>query len=281
MTWHLEPSAVNRYVEDRLTPAHAASVESHVMACPDCRKLLAVAIDPARLAGNWAAVADQVDQPRRNVVERVLVRAGMRDHVARLIVLTPSLRLPWVVATAGLLLLSAASTREALGTGDRSVFAFLVLAPLLPLAGVGVSFGARTDRVHELTATSPISAIELLLVRALGVLATTTALTVVAGVMVPRQGWSAAVWLLPALGLTTSALALTRWCSAFASAVGVGSVWLAASSSVLIGTNARSQVVNQFVAFRPAGQVAFVALTVIAAACVVHERSSFDLRRIA
>jgi len=281
MTWHVDNDLAARYVDGGLTPARASSVESHLMACVACRQLLAAAVDSVDLARNWAAIADEIDQPRRGVVERVLVRVGLSDHLARLVVSTPSLRLPWLTAVGALLVVSTALTSAAPPAGDRGVFFFLVLAPLLPLVGVAAAFSTRTDPAHDLTAAAPISTIELLLVRSLGVLVTTTALTCLAAVAIPNHGWSALTWLLPALGLTTTALALTRWCPALVAAIVVGLSWVVASSTALVGTTARSQVVDHFVAFRPLGQAGFVALTCLAATVVVHQRAAFDLRRIA
>ena len=280
MTWHVDSELVAGYVDDRLSPAQAASVESHLMGCADCRQLIAGSVAPQELANTWAAIADEIDQPHRGVIERLLTRVGVRDHLARLVVLTPSLRMPWLIAVGALLFLSAASTRDAFAGSNRSVFTFLVLAPLVPLAGVAAAFGRRTDPATELTTAAPISAFELLLVRSLGVLATTTALTAAAAVIVPNQGWTAAAWLLPALGLTATALALTRWVSAFVAATGLGGVWVLASSSVLRGNRGRVDLVDHFVAFRPAGQAAFLLLTCLAIAVVLYQRDRFDLRRI-
>lgn len=278
MTWHVDPELIAGYTKGGLTPAHAASVETHVMTCAECRRMLAETADPGRIDRIWSAIEDRVDEPRRGPVERLLVRAGLRDHTARLVVVTPSLRLSWLTAVAALLFLSAVWTRDSF-TGDRSFFLFLVLAPLLPLAGVGVAFGLRTDPAHELTVASPVSAIEILLVRALAVLATTTVLTSVAAIAIPENDWSAAAWLLPALGLTTAALALSRWVPAVWAAVGFGVAWLAAASSTLVGGAARAHLVEHFVAFRPAGQGAFLAITIIAAAVLVQQRDAFDFGR--
>ncbi len=61
-----------------------------------------------------------------------------------------------------------------------------MLAPLLPLVGVAIAFGGRSDPVRELARATPTPAFQLLLARALAVVATTTALTVAASAVLDR-----------------------------------------------------------------------------------------------
>lgn len=280
MSWHVDEVVARRYVEDQLGPAQAASVESHLLACGECRASLGHRVDEARLHATWMAVADEVDRPRVHGVERVLLRTGMPEHVARLVVVSPTLRMPWLVAVASLLLFSTATTRSPSIAGDRGVFVFLVLAPILPLAGIALAFARRSDPANELLVASPISGIEMLLVRSVTVLVTTTALTAIAALAVPGNDWSAATWLLPALGLTTAALAISRWMSASAAAIGLGAAWLLAASWAAAGDTTRTHLADSFVAFRPAGQAAFIVLTIAAVLVVIAQRNAFDLRRV-
>ncbi|HVE94638.1 MAG TPA: zf-HC2 domain-containing protein [Acidimicrobiales bacterium] len=280
MTWHLDEDATQRYVNGDLGAAHAASVEAHLLACAKCRALLGARIDESRLQATWTAVADVVDQPRVRAFERLLLRVGVPEHLARLVVLSPSLRIPWLLAVSSLLLLSTATTHTTAIAADRGFFLFLVLAPLLPLAGIALAFAPRADPARELLVAAPISGIEMLLVRSVTVLVTTTVLTAIAAVAVPGNEWSVATWLLPALGLTTAALAMSRWMSASAAAIGLGAAWLLAASWVALGNTTRTHFVDSFVAFRPAGQAAFIVLTIAAGVVVITQRNAFDLRRV-
>ena len=60
-------------------------------------------------------------------------------------------------------------------------------------------FGGDADPAHELITTTPHSAFRLLLLRTLGVLATSIPLTAIVGVALPGPAWLGAAWLLPAV----------------------------------------------------------------------------------
>lgn len=280
MDWHLDSETIGAYRDGDVSPALAASLEAHVVACDNCRGLIAQRGDAARLASNWSAIADRIDEPRRNMAERVLVRLGLRDHIARLIVLTPTLSAAWFGAIAVVSAMAViASTDNTVLRGDRGAFAFLVLAPVLPVLGVATAFTPRTDPAHELTAASPFSTFELLLVRTGAVLVTSSAMNAVATLAIPGD-FSAAVWLLPAVGLTMTTLALARWMPVSAAAGALSAVWLAAAV-VTARSDAATRLIAQYPPFRPAGQAAFLALALVASACAFAMRHSFDLRRTA
>ena len=79
---------------------------------------------------------------------------------------------------------------------ERRRTAFLVLAPLLPLAGVAAAYGRDVDPTYEIGLAAPMRSFGLLLVRALAVLATTSVMAAVAGARARRAcSWSAAAWL--------------------------------------------------------------------------------------
>lgn len=281
MTWHLDHATIDSYRDGALSPAMAASLEAHVVACGECRQLLSTQIDADRVTRNWSAIADRVDAPNRNVLERVLVRLGLPDHIARLLVLTPTFRAAWFGAIA--IVSCLAVTASADGTflrGDRESFAFLVLSPLVPVLGVAFAFTPGSDPAYELTTSSPMNAFELLLVRAAGVLVTSTLVSGVASVALPVGEATAMVWLLPALGLTTATLALARWLPITVAAASLSGLWLAAAG-VTAHSEAATRLVAEYPAFRPAGQAAFFALAVAATVSAFVTRRSFDLRRTA
>jgi len=150
-TWHLDEDVLDRYVGGSAPPALAASVEAHVIACAACRERLVPAVDLPRLDRVWEEVLERVDAPVPGPVERLLLRLGVRDDTARLLAATPSLRGAWflsVVAVLALALLSAHAT-------DRGVVVFLALAPLLPVAGVAMSYSPLTDPVSARPSPAP------------------------------------------------------------------------------------------------------------------------------
>ena len=279
MSWHLDAETIESYRGGGLSPAMAASLEAHVVACVECRALVTEQIDTSRAAMNWLAITDRVDEPTRNIAERVLVRLGLSEHLARLIVLTPTFRVAWFGAVATVAALAVvASSDTTLMRGDRGSFAFLVLTPLLPVLGVATAFMPRNDPAYELTASSPISAFELLLVRTAAVLVTSVAVSAVASLALPTHLSSAVAWLLPSLGLTTATLAFARWVPVTVAAGVLSALWLGAAA-ITARAAAAAQLIADYPPFRPDGQVAFLAIALVASISFVVTRRSYDFRR--
>jgi hypothetical protein len=278
MSWHVDTDAFAAYRANEMSPAMAASLEAHVVACSDCRTLLSTQVDAARSAASWSAIADRIDEPHRNVAEQVLTRIGLREHVARLVVTTPAFGVAWfsavVVVTA---MAVAAASDHTVVRGDRGSFAFLVLAPLLPVVGVAFAFIPSSDPAFELTAAAPISAFELLLVRSAAVLVTSSAISIAAGLALPVTAATTVVWLLPALGLTLATLAFARWVPIAFAASGLSALWLTAAG-ITAHADTAGHLISHYPPFEPVGQAGFLVLTLLAAASVVASRHSFELR---
>src|SRR5687768_14565948 len=105
--WHLDPEAIRRYAQGAAPPDLAASAEAHLMKCAACRGAIASRVDARRVESIWQEVADRVDAPRRRGPERLLARLGVGEATARLVAATPTLRVPWLLAVAGVLVLAA------------------------------------------------------------------------------------------------------------------------------------------------------------------------------
>ena len=230
MSWHLDDDLLDTYAEGRpMTPALMASVETHLERCADCQARLAPAVDADRLDLVWAEVVDAVDAPRVSLLERLLVHAGVAGGTARLVAVTPSLRLSWLTGTATALTLALLAAH----TGDRGVALFLALAPVLPVAGVAVAFTSRTDPLHEVALAAPYSSFTLLLVRSAAVVGATLALAIGAAALLPSTPLVAAAWLLPALALTTTSLALATRVDPVVSSSVLAGTWLLGALSGL------------------------------------------------
>jgi hypothetical protein len=228
--WHVDDDLLDSYVGKRpMTPALTASVEAHLERCPACQARLAPVVDPARLDRVWADVVDAVDAPRISYVERFVLRLGVAPDTARLLAVTPSLQLSWLTGTAIALTLALLVAHS----GERGVALFLALAPVLPVAGVAVAFSARTDPLHEVAVAAPYSSYRLLLVRSASVLAATLVLAVPAAALLPSTPWVAAGWLLPALALTCTCLALAARVDPVVSSVALSTAWLVLALSGL------------------------------------------------
>ncbi|MGI5195368.1 zf-HC2 domain-containing protein [Streptomyces sp. CA-288835] len=259
------PDALLRGYARGETPPHALrAVESHLDRCPLCRSRLYGHTDPQILDTFWQRIDVAIDAPVPGRAERLLLRFGVPDHVARLVAATPALRTSWVGAAALTLLLAALIARLAEPAGTPVLF--LGLAPLLPVAGVAVSYGRRWDPAHEMGLVTPIRAFRLVLLRTAVVLGTCIALTGAASLALPGLGLATFGWLLPGCALTAVSLALAARMDSTAAAGATGAGWLA----VLIATHDSDAV------FSATGQMASAAVLAMASAAVLLSRTAFD-----
>ncbi len=267
MTWHLETTTIDAYVDGRVDEATGFSLEAHVLGCAACRTSLAERADAGRHERVWSAVVSGVNRPRPGPVERALVAIGLPGATARLVALTPSLREPWLAAVAVSLVL-AATLPQLTASGPLP---FLVLAPMAPLIGMAMVFGGRSDPAWEVAVSSPFGAYRSMLIRTASVLAVSVLIAVAIALVTPGREWGVAIWLLPALALTLATLALssTAMSSMTASAI-VGSAWV-------VGVVVIERVTTvPLAAFTVAGQLVFAAMALGACSIVVARRSALD-----
>ena len=220
--WHLDPEAIRRYAQGAVPPDLAASAEAHLMKCATCRDAIGSHVDTRRVEAIWHEVADRVDNPRPSWPERILARLGVGEATARLVAVTPTLRVPWLLGIAGVLALSVWAAQ----IDERFLRMFLVIAPLGPLAGVAVAFAGGLDPTREIGLAAPYSGLRLLLIRTAAVLAVTVPIVTAAGLALPGSHWTAAAWLLPTAGLTCVALALTARLTPVVAAGVVATAWV-------------------------------------------------------
>jgi hypothetical protein len=194
-------------------------------------------VDAERMARNRSALLVRAAIGDGSRVRRLLRRCGVPDHVLSLLAATPSLRASWllsVMAVVAVVALEAA----ALGYGwipgggpvaghpGPAVLApFLLVAPLLVLAGVAAAFLPVFDPAWRLAAAAPFSGFTLLLVRA--VCALGAALVPVTGVafVLPGPGWLPVALLLPSLALSAVALAAATVMDPRAAAATTAALW--------------------------------------------------------
>ncbi|MGW2182414.1 zf-HC2 domain-containing protein [Streptomyces sp. NPDC001732] len=191
----------------------------------------------------------------------------------------PALRGPWLLA---LVLVAAGALALAYGAGLGGATRplLLVVAPVLPLAGVVVSYGRHTDPMHEIAAATPSGGLRLLLTRSAGVLGVSIpALTLAGAALPPSAGPGPAAWLLPGLAMTLAALALGSYVGCRTGASSVAAAWAVA---VVLSAGASPPAVEAPVteAARyfagPAAQGAWAAAALLCAALLAARRRSFD-----
>jgi hypothetical protein len=266
--WHAGPDVVEAYALGILDEARASSMEAHVLRCAGCRSAVAATVAPDRIAGAWAGVEERLDRSELGPIERILVRFGVPDHLARLLAATPSLRLSWflaVVVALGFAVVAAIGS-----AGNGGVMVFLMAAPLVPLAGVAAAFGPGVDPTYEVGVAAPLRGHRLLLVRALAVLGTSTLLCGAASLALPGLQWTAGAWLLPAMGLSAATLAVSTVVPPIPAGAIVGGAWIA---GVLL---AQSVSQTSFAPFRAPGQVLFAAILVVSILVLSARREAFD-----
>lgn len=272
--WHAAPELLANYATGALGRTQAASVEAHLVTCASCRSAMTHLAVPERLEHNLTAITARADQTQRPRLERFLERIGVPEHIVRALAVTPSERGAWLTGVAAALLVAAVA--ELFTESDRTLFVFLVAAPLLPLAGVTSAVMFRGDPLRELVMAAPTPGFKLFLIRALAVLVPTIVIAAAAPVLVPGQGWVPVLWLLPSFGLAATTLALGTWFPIRAVAWTLGAAWTAAAIIAVRGAP-NADPVESFAAFRPVGQLTLLALSVVAIAVVTVRRDSFDL----
>ncbi|MGQ4718688.1 zf-HC2 domain-containing protein [Streptomyces anulatus] len=193
------------------------AVEAHMERCADCRgRLAGAAADVPAVTALLTAVRDGLEPaldrstpaPRRR--RRPMAWA------------TPVMG-PWLAMVIGVSVVAVLLDRTAGWT--RGAPPVLLLAPVLPLAGVAAAWSRGLDPAFELTAVTPRAGLSLLLRRTLTVLAVVLPVHLVAGLL---TGVALAQWLLPSLALTATALALGSVIGVGRATAALGALWTAA-----------------------------------------------------
>lgn len=265
MRWHADTALLEGYASGRIDEARAGSVEAHVVACAACRQALATWVPRQSLDRSWARIEPRLESWKVGLVERLLLRLGIPEHVGRLLAATPSLRVSWFGAMAVALAFAVLAGRG----GEGGLIVFLLVAPLVPLAGVAAAYGPGMDPTYEIGLAAPMRSYRLILIRSLAVLAASEALAAAASLALPL-GWATAAWLLPSLGLSAATLALSTYWPPLRASTTVAALWLAA----VLGAEAAST--TTFAAFRAGGQLAFAIVILTSALILAGRREVFD-----
>ena len=274
---HIDEQLLVGYCELSVTAATAAAIEAHLMSCAGCRsKLAGVAISAdggfMKQQSVWDGVLERVDRPTRSITERLLGVMRVRPDTAKLLATTPALRLAWLVAVVFVAAFGVAAARL---EGDGP-WLLLVIAPLLPVAGVATAYGPALDPTYEIGVAAPMSGLRLMLLRTLAVIATTMPLLAVAAFGAPGGGWVVFGWVLPSFALVAITLALSTAISPERAGVVIGVGWLVALVG-LIDRGGTGDFVDRSLIFSSSGQTAVAVVAAIGVAVVATRRTSFDV----
>jgi hypothetical protein len=262
MSWHLDQTILGLYRAGRLGDVAADTNEAHLVACDRCR--LSVDVDDDRRERVWAQVLDVTNTPTVRRSERLMRRVGIDPATSRLLAMTPSVHPSWLLSVVTVLTLALVMSRNL----DSGPIGLLILAPLVPVAGVAASFGPGTDPVYEVGLASPTGGFRLLLVRTVAVLGVSAVAMTVPAALLAELRWTVAC-LLPAMAVTLLTLLLSSVAAPALAATAVSGLWVATVAAVAAGPSLDSLA-------RGAVQAVFGVLVAGLAAGLVARRHAFE-----
>ena len=237
------------------------------MDCRECAAALRELLPSEPVERAWNAIRAHVEEPRPAIVERLMTRLGLSTETARLLGAVPAFRGAWLL---GLFTVMVFAGFAALFAEDLGLSLFLIVAPLIPVAGVAASFGGDADPAHELVTVTAYSSLRLLLLRTAGVLATSVPVTVLLGLTLPGPAWLAVAWLTAALAGVALTLALAPYLGKSTTAAVIGGTW----SMAVLSANRLGDPVE---VVEPLMQLLLAAVALAAVAVLVLRHSSLDL----
>lgn len=264
MSWHVDQRLFEAYRQGGLSPSRVMAVDAHLQTCAACRA--AVPADDAWRERSWSAISDALDAQPGGLGERLL--GGSR---LRLLTATPAARRSWAAATAAVLAFGVAAAIIGQTGARTTLLIYLVFAPVLPVLAVATVYGPPVDPMHEITSATPMAGPALVLWRATAVVGLAMALGLAGAVFLPGPGVWAVAWLLPALLLCVSTLALGTALRLPTAAAVFGVVWLVTVGGAVV---AGSRV--QPLLFGPAAQAAYLAAALLAGLVLAVRRYRLD-----
>ena len=157
----------------------------------------------------WVNVAAEVWRRSPGRLERSAARLLGSRGLARALVATPSLLLPWLISSVVVLGVGVAAE---VGAGQPLVW---LIAPVLAAVGMAYAYGPGVDPAWELSCSMPVSDRLILLARAVAVLGVNAALGLIASAATVGTHASTGTaqltfgWLLPMTAACALALAVT------------------------------------------------------------------------
>jgi len=179
----------------------------------------------------WAGVAAEVWRRRPGRIERTAARLLRSPGLARALVTTPSLLLPWLIST---VLVFGIGAAVSVGPGQPLVW---LIGPAVTAVGIAFVYGPGIDPAWELSCSCAVSDRMVLLTRAVAVFGLNSGLGLLASA---ASGAAAALtfsWLLPMTAISTLALAVAVVARSAVTGAGAG---LAAWAIVVLSAQTAS-----------------------------------------
>ncbi|MFJ4323647.1 zf-HC2 domain-containing protein [Streptomyces tricolor] len=244
-------------------PAAAGSQQSAAVLAPAAGAVSAPVGAGAARPGSGAAL-----RPGLPRLARLLWAAG------------PAVRGAWLPAVLAVAVAALALSYGAGVAGARALL--LAVAPVVPVAGVALSYGPHADPLHEVAAATPGGGLRLALTRTVAVLAVSVPLLTLTGLLLPSSGApAAAAWLLPGLTLAPASLALASFVGIRVAAGVTGGGWLCAVLAPVVlapGTAATARLAEQLSRCLDGttAQAGWAAAATLSAALLTVRRSAYD-----
>jgi hypothetical protein len=268
----LDPELANRYVSGTSSPGESVLVERALDHLPAWRGLVGAQVPSERLDDVFSGVLAELDTPKRGMVERLMVRLGLSDHVARLLAATPVMRRSWLLASVLVLFFGLVAASPDNRAGNLAIF--LAIAPLVPVLGVALAYGPGVDPAYDMTVATPLSGFRLLLVRAVAVLGTSVALGGIGGVLIAQEhGVRVVAWMLPALALTAVTLALSTFMATRLAAGAASGGWLIVVAIV-------TRAADDLTLYGAPAQAVYVVVAALAGVALVARREAFETAEV-
>jgi hypothetical protein len=221
----------------------------------------------------WIGVIAQLWRRNAGWLERLAGRLLRSPGLARALVTTPSLLLPWLISSTVILGVGAIVT---FGTGQPLV---AIVAPAVTAAGIAYAYGPGMDPAWELTLSMAVSDRMVLLVRATAVFGFYAVLGLAASTASAASGKAAGItfgWLVPMAAV--SALALATATLTKSANTGVAAGLLTWAAVVLITRSSSGELASAVTA--PALLLPYLAITgccagVVLFACRTSKETSW------
>lgn len=192
-TWHATTDELTVYRYGDGDPIVTASVEAHLLACPDCRRTLATVGDAhasAETARRWDQLTALIDVPGAAALPRITLS-------------TRPLMSAWLLAT---VLVFVIPLLPEIIAGVATPIALLAVAPLAPMMAVALAYRTSADPAGELALSTPMAGLRTIAGRALLVGLAAAPLGVGAAFILGSSAAVAFAWLLPGLALASVVL---------------------------------------------------------------------------
>jgi hypothetical protein len=209
----------------------------------------------------WLGVATEVWRRRPGRIERWAIRVLRSPGLARALLTTPSLLVPWLLASVVVLAAGVAAT---VGSGVSVV---PLIAPAVAAAGIAYAYGPGVDPAYELSRSMAVSDRMVLLVRAVAIFAIDAVIGVVASAATASAVGLTFGWLVPMTAMSALALATATVARSANAGVAAGLAgWAITIVSTRAATGAFSAAVTNSLLTVPYAAVGLCCAAIVVAA---------------